>query len=93
MIQAASDRYLAAECGIRCQASPVMDTEGPRDGVLTVFRVFTHGIIAPIPNTHPFIRLSPTIYDLNKDSRCSMRIKETDPLFLARLFHGLATVP
>jgi len=67
MIQAASDRYLAAERGVYCQASPVVDTEGPREGLFTVFLAFTLSIIPPMPSTHPFIRLSPTIYDLNKD--------------------------
>lgn len=52
MIQASSDRYLAAECGVRCQASPVVHTEGPRDGLFTVFRALTLSIIPPVPSTH-----------------------------------------
>jgi len=67
MIQASSDRYLAAECGVRCQANPVVDTEGPRDGLFTVFHALNPSIISPVPSTHPFIRLSPTTYDRIKD--------------------------
>jgi hypothetical protein len=70
MIQASSDPYLATEFGVQCQASPVVDTEGPRDGLFTVLRAFTLSIIPPMPNTHPFILRSPTISDLNEDSSC-----------------------